>query len=318
MLRVLSFDLWPTISRLSATADRKHAAVAYVMSDEHVRFGKGDVLVTDASDEAVKASQTSAKVLRAAYERGAHLYSLSGLHAKIVCLGRFAVVGSANLSVSSVESLVEAAVVTDHPGLLAEARATLTQIQEAATRIDESFLDRITAIPVTSVPFSKPARPILSQNRASRTWVVGVHPLDEDRYESEVEFVEEGERMAESNLEHDNSAVSWIRFTGTSKFRREAQRGDTVLQIWRRKPKAKTANVYFPAPIIHRQDEPTCTRFYVEAFSDEDERAISWKEFARVWTTASSAEVPPLGAVRLMAADVAERILAAWPSASGS
>lgn len=40
--------------------------------------------------------------------------------------------------------------------------------------------------------------------------------------------------------------------------------------------------VYRHAPILHRQDEPGCTRFYVEAFADAGEAALTWGRFKRL------------------------------------
>jgi hypothetical protein len=287
--------------------------VAFVASDDQVAFGAGDVLVTDASDRCVAGGQTSAAVLGAAYRRGAKVRSLPGLHAKILCFDRFTIVGSANLSESSVDSLVEAAIVTDHPGVLAEARSFIAQLEAAATEIDDRFLDRIRRIPVTR-PAKTPRRAVRVVTTASRAWLVGVHQLDADRYEHEAELVEEGERTAENLVQRDGSGVSWIRFTGTSRFRREAQPGDTVIQIWRRRAKSKSARVYFAAPILHRQDEPSCTRFFVEEFADDEERAIPWAEFTRIWQMSTISEVPPLACARLLASDVAERLVALWPA----
>lgn len=98
MLRVVSGGLWTELHRLATKNRPRLAAVAYVTSDEKVKFGKGDTLVCDATDTAIKLGQTSAIVLRQAHDRGAQLFSSPGLHAKVFLLGRVAVIGSANLS----------------------------------------------------------------------------------------------------------------------------------------------------------------------------------------------------------------------------
>jgi hypothetical protein len=81
-----SDTLWKTITALARKAGVKRAAVAYVSSDDLVQFGDGDLLVTVASDAAVAAGQTDAEVLARAKERGADLYSLAGLHTKVLLL----------------------------------------------------------------------------------------------------------------------------------------------------------------------------------------------------------------------------------------
>jgi hypothetical protein len=79
MNELLCDSLWSTIKRLAKRATTKRAAVAYITSDEFVKFADGDVLITDASEPAIASGQTNAKVLARAFKRGAELYSLRGL-----------------------------------------------------------------------------------------------------------------------------------------------------------------------------------------------------------------------------------------------
>lgn len=100
-MRVVSHGLWSDVGKLARKNRPAFAAFAYVSSDTHMKFAAGDVLVCDASDGANASSQTSARVLRDAVERGAEVFSSPGLHAKAMVLGRDAIVGSANMSASS-------------------------------------------------------------------------------------------------------------------------------------------------------------------------------------------------------------------------
>jgi hypothetical protein len=79
MDKLLSDNLWPTIKRLAKKSSAKRAAVAYVTSEEYVKFGDGDVLITDASDQAIASGQTNAKLLARAHRRRAQLFSLPAL-----------------------------------------------------------------------------------------------------------------------------------------------------------------------------------------------------------------------------------------------
>jgi hypothetical protein len=315
VLRIASSTLWPSIHDLADNGEGKHAAVAYVSSDKKIRFEGGDVLVTDASDPAIAGGQTSVSVLSRAHKAGAKLYSLAGLHAKVLCLGRHVVVGSANVSVNSVNGLIEAGVVSDSPALLAEARAFIGQLVDAATPIDRKFLRRIASIPVTRNAMSGQRRPKLA-DRASRTWLVGLREIDDERHPEEREWLKRGERTASSKVTADDSGVSWIRFTAQSKFRNDAQPGDSVIQVWRPNP-GSSVLVYRAAPLLLRREEPKCTRFYVEAFSDEDARAVPWKKFVGMWKRSSDDKTPPVMCARLLRDDVAESLNALWPRANG-
>ena len=139
---LLSSGLWPRMRKLAKNAHAKSAAVAYVTDDVAVAFGKGDVLITDASDEAITSGQTSAAVLAAAWKRGAEIVSITGLHAKVYVFDRHAVIGSANLSKTS-QRRTEAALVTDQPTVVSAARFLVEMLKSEGKVVNEAFLSRI-------------------------------------------------------------------------------------------------------------------------------------------------------------------------------
>jgi hypothetical protein len=315
MHRFASVELWPLIEKLAAAGGAKHAAIAYVADDASLSFGQGDVLVTDASDASIMGARTSPKLLRDAHRRGARLYSVPGLHAKVVCIGRHAVVSSANASANSRHGLVEAGIVTDDPRLFASVRAFIEQLVEGAEEVDEDFLARIGGLEVErAAPNSTTSKKRLElEDRQPRIWLVGVHLLDESKFEHEANLAEEGQSAAEAEVVDEGSEVSWLRFTGNSKFRREARRGDSVIQLWRDTYKSKSPVAYLPAPILRRQDESSCTRFYVEEFSELAGRALSWREFLQIWDRASGGGDPPaIACAKMLRDDVASMLLVLW------
>jgi phosphatidylserine/phosphatidylglycerophosphate/cardiolipin synthase-like enzyme len=149
MNTLVTDHLWQQLNDLSRKSAAKHAAVAYVTCDKYVRFGQGDTLVVDAADSTVQLGQTNALVLDRAFKRGARLYSLPHLHSKIMVFDRTVIIGSANISVSSAETLVEAAWITDHPTAAPIARRFIETVTEQADEVDEDFLERLKAIEVT-------------------------------------------------------------------------------------------------------------------------------------------------------------------------
>jgi phosphatidylserine/phosphatidylglycerophosphate/cardiolipin synthase-like enzyme len=213
MLRIHCDDLWSTVARLSKRNVPRVAAVAYVSSDKKVAFRRNDVLITDASNPNIASGQTSAAVLRSAFDRGAAVYSITGLHAKVVCLGRYSVIGSANLSANSVSNLIEAGIITDHPGVLADARSVISRLQSVARQVDDTFLRRIERIKVAR-PKPLPTKPRLPKtNDARATWVVGVHELPDEQFPDEAVLAKKGAAKARQNLDSDRGDTSWIRFT---------------------------------------------------------------------------------------------------------
>ncbi len=230
MNELLSSELWPRIKVLAKNSKKKHAAVAYVTDDTKVRFDKGDVLITDASDEAIKSGQTSAVVLKAAHKRETQIFSIAGLHAKVYVFDRCAVIGSANLSKHS-EQLIEAALLTDQPTAVSSARLLIEQLKEVADPVDAAFIKRICGIPVSPRNSMRgKQKGTRTKDKKPRSWLVGLKPVEEKPEEEAI--VEEGRAEAEKHVSQNESLVSWIRFRGDSKFRREAQAGDVIVCIW--------------------------------------------------------------------------------------
>jgi PLD-like domain len=282
MHRLLSQRLWPTVRKLSAKSGVKMAAVSYVTSDKYVTFGDDDVLIVDASDSAIGQGQTDALILEQAFERGADLYSYPGLHAKLMVLNGHAVVGSANLSVSSVESLVEVALVTDQPSIVGKAISIISNLKQASDRIDESFIERIKTIEVTARIGGNVARkPRPTESFEPRTWIVGIHAMVRD-FADEESAITKGQEIAEQVLTDPTSDIYWLRFTGKSRFRSEARAGDNVITIWRDANEKIPSNVYKHSLILLRQEESRCTRFYVEEPSDHEDTILGWDEFLKL------------------------------------
>src|SRR5262249_42875902 len=112
MKALLSDDLWRELSRLSAEHQRIRAAIAYVTAP-YLEFRRGDLLVCDASDDAIKGGLTSASLLRSFVNRGAEVYSFHGLHSKAAVIDDTALIGSANLSENAGINTCEASLLTD-------------------------------------------------------------------------------------------------------------------------------------------------------------------------------------------------------------
>lgn len=312
MNELVCTDLWPMIRKLARRAAAKRAAVAYVTSDEYVRFGEGDVLVTDAGNKAIAGGLTSAGVLAEAHERGARLYSLPNLHAKVIVLGGAAVIGSANLSGASAGHLVEAAWVTDSPAAVGMAAALVEQLAGQAERIDEAFLKRIRGIKVKARPHAdgKAGKPKKVKIHKPRTWVVGVSELAKDPPEQDA--IDAGAGEAAKNLTDTTSGVSWIRWTGNAGFRTHARQWDVVIQIWRPAGAKRPTAVYRHTPILRRQDEANCTVFFVEDFTDCEETSVTWTRFLKLAKQVGLPGKVGPGTARVITDGYAEALTALW------
>ncbi len=148
MIRLDDTRLWPTIQALSINAKVRMAAVAFISNDKHIQFGSGDTVIVDASDERIALGATSAQVLAEAIKRGASIYSLANLHGKLMVFDDVAIVGSANISNASYQTLHEIGVVTDSQPLVRAAISIIRRLKRRSERINGKFLRHILDLPV--------------------------------------------------------------------------------------------------------------------------------------------------------------------------
>jgi len=235
MHELISAGLWKKLETLAKKNKPWAGAIAYFSDASRLEFGRGDILVINASDPAIASGQTSAAAISAAQKRGAALYSLANLHAKLLVLGKFAVIGSANASKSSDNSLIEASIVTSDPGIRSQARAFIEQLVQLATHIDSKFLQRIEQIPVSQrrgAGAGGKRKPSSVHIRSPRVWIAGVREMPDDAHLEETDDIEAGTEEAREHLTDPNADIDWIRFVGHSQFRIGAKEGDAVIQVW--------------------------------------------------------------------------------------
>jgi len=311
MLRIVSDGLWGDSKKLGTKNKPRFAAVAYVTSDAHLKFGRGDTLVCDASDQAISSGQTSASVLRAACARGAKVYSSPGLHAKAIVLGRMAVVGSANMSASSASTLDEAALITDDARAVVGVRVLVEQLAKGGNRVDDEFLARILKIKVRVARHGSRRRRAVKV-RGPRAWLISVVPLDDDKHADENDVVESERGKAEEGTEISDSDAGYVRWVGNSTFRKDAKPGDLVITIWKSHSKSKGGTVYAPEPLLHRKDNGKVTHLFVEEYADRDETSIPFSAFSALWRRVGSGRAPTINSTREVPVDVAEALRASW------
>jgi hypothetical protein len=294
------------------------AAVAFFSNSNLVRFRKGDVLIVDASDDCIKSNETTAKALAAAVRLGTSVFSLPNLHAKVFVFDRVAVVGSANVSRHSSSSLIEAALVTDDSATAGQAKALLESLKEMATPVDAAFLKRISKLRVRPRAAGERQRRKKRQvgRLGRRTWLVRVRELREDAFPKEKERAEAGEKVARTEVSDKRSDVSWIRWAGRGQFARKAEKGDSVIEVWKSLNK-RTVEVRRAAPVLRRQREPTCTRFYIEEPPGRERSALPLKVFRELAKRAGISRQIGKNPQRVLSEDTARLIALLWHDFAG-
>jgi hypothetical protein len=93
-------------------------------------------------------------------------------------------------------------------------------------------------------------------------WLTAVTEMED--IPNEEEHVQKGTTEAADMSDADEDNITWLRFTGSSAFRKEAKPGDLIVQIWKSKKGDKNPLIISPIPILFRQDVDNWTRFYIE------------------------------------------------------
>jgi len=155
--RILTTEIWYEAKKLARTASSRKLAVAYVTAD-HVGLRSGDVLVTDASPRSIKSGQTDAKLLAKLHKAGVVIHSHEGLHSKAMLIGKYAVVGSANMSGSG---LAEAAVLSDEPTIRSGVASFIAQLCTKKSRLRDEDIAALCKIEVVRTGCKHPLRAAL-------------------------------------------------------------------------------------------------------------------------------------------------------------
>ena len=260
MHRVLSRDLWKTVTAVSKKAKHRQAAIAYVTED-YLNLHSGDVLVVDASQATIRSGGTDARLLHDLHQRGVVLYTCADLHAKVMLLDDIAVVGSANMSQSS-GSMVEAAIITDQSSIVSGVASFIEQLKRASHRLTAPMIAELCKIEVVrrggfgGTQQGKRKNPI--KRLGNQTWLVGVREhVRQPTAEEQRRIVQAAEK-----LDTEVDELSWLRWQADTRFARECREGDQLIQIWKRAG-AKRLIVYPAVRVLLKQKSATHTRFYL-------------------------------------------------------
>ena len=122
---LLTSGIWPRITALVRRSRRADVAVAWCAAGSRklLPLKQGSVLVTNLSEDAVKAGQTKPQELLPLVRRGVEVHSVRNLHAKAFAFDDTAVIGSTNASTNSSNTLIEAVLLTTDASAVKNARA---------------------------------------------------------------------------------------------------------------------------------------------------------------------------------------------------
>lgn len=150
-------SVWPIIKnqiRRVRKTQQIFAAIAYIGKDAStlMPLRKGDILVCNASDVAIKLGSTSAKALEIFNNRGVQIFNESRLHGKVVVFSKRAFIGSANVSIRSRDLLYEAVVETTDQKIVDSSLQFVKNLCKEFSRLDSEDIRRLKRIKTDRPP----------------------------------------------------------------------------------------------------------------------------------------------------------------------
>ncbi|MDJ0104961.1 hypothetical protein QM646_00950 [Rhodococcus erythropolis] len=137
---------WREITATVRKKGPRSAAVAFLGSKAPILIPltRGDVLVCNASDSALRSRSTNPDAIADYLSLGVEVWSSAALHAKVIATSKWAVIGSANASTRSANHAHEAAVITDDAHMLATVVDFIDDMKDE--QLTETDLPRLRAL----------------------------------------------------------------------------------------------------------------------------------------------------------------------------
>ncbi len=227
--RLVSDAIWNDIAALAKKAVVRRAAVAYVTDVESIPFQAGDTLITDASDSSISHGSTNAPTLARLVAAKVEVFSVRGLHAKVMRLDDTVVVGSGNLSRRSRDQLIEAAIISSDEKLVAQVDAFIDSLRDSGERLTKKSMTRLLAIPVIKRVMDGSIREKQVSVEGTSVWILGLPDIEVNANEEAVEK-EIAEITVEEGPEMEVNQFYWPK---SYAFTKAAKKGDLVISIYR-------------------------------------------------------------------------------------
>jgi hypothetical protein len=317
MQKVLSPDLWKTVKIQARKAQQRKVAIAYVTSDL-IGFRKGDVIVLDASTQAIASGQTDAHLLRKLQQDQVRIYNCTDLHAKVMLLGDVAVIGSGNLSNSSANNLVEVAVMTDNVSTVSAVASFIHQLVNKSKELLPAEIDQLCNIKVISGQKrgrsgSRPGRKTAISPLGHRTWLIGVRPDEREPTLEKQKSIDKAIELLRSRSRNPDYEPSRIEYPSKSRFGAKGRQGDSIIQIWRPSHEKRPSKVNCIVPVLMRRKHKHSIIFYLPP--EDVGKSLTWGKFQRLLTSLGySCKVGP-HIQRKIESDTADAIRRRWHSA---
>lgn len=273
MNKILTGDVWGHVAKKLKKKIEVSAAISYVTSIS-LPLKKGDNLICDGSPKAISSGVASAKSLKHYQHKGVNIYSVEGLHAKMLITMDSLVIGSANLSENS-KSLVEASIYTTNKSAIAQAHAFISPfLIDTRFALDKAKIEKLLQIPVEKRKYSPNGKPkYRNREFGGDAWIITTRQLKDNKYNEEIEQTETEIATEKKTVIDSISTLIWPL---KSVFVKGAKLGDIIIQKFKEK---RNTYVYSPSVIVRITKKSDCVLYYIQYVKKCD--YISWTKFER-------------------------------------
>lgn len=270
MLSVYGDNLWEKLDSLERNSQSKIAAVSYITDDSVISFYADDVLVVDASDQAISMGKTSAKIIKKYFDADVKIYSNESLHAKVIVFDASVYIGSANISINSQKNLNEFGLISDIPSVVADSMSFIDLLSKKSILITENHIDHMMKIEVIKQPNNRGKKRKVNFKK-SQSWLISIR--DDAKYPNDYDEADDSNRLITDDS--DNRDWFWLRKSG--KMFSNANAGDSVIVLYRKSIESTNAeHVYKPAIIREITEEENGVKIihYIKTG-----KPLSWEKF---------------------------------------
>jgi hypothetical protein len=134
--------VWENLNMLSQTREKIRIAVGYFSDANLIKWKKGDQLILDLNDDAVRNRAISPLAIQELLDNKVEVFHLPNLHSKVYYFGDCAFIGSANISRHSAYTLDEAGIITYQNDLIKSIDAYLDDSIKIAKKLCLSDLEK--------------------------------------------------------------------------------------------------------------------------------------------------------------------------------
>lgn len=274
MHKLLTGDVWSQVRKMLTKGDSITAAISYVTT-QTIPLKRGDILICDASHQAISNGVTSADSLKHYNSKHVTIYSVKGLHSKVLVSNRCAVIGSANLSENSKKHLVEASLFTTEDSVIAQTRAFIDPyISDDTYLLNDDDIEKLRQIKVDKRGYTPTGIPKhRSRKFGGDFWIVTTRLLKHNRYDDEIE---RNEKEIASERSIPRSHLTTFTWPLKSNFARNSKLGDIIIEKHREQ---RNTFIYSPATIVRVKKKSNCMIYFLRYIKTNN--YISWTEFEK-------------------------------------